>query len=206
MLKILGRKNSANVQKVLWACDELGIAFEREDYGGEFGKTRDAEYLSMNPNARVPTIIDGDLVLWESNSIVRYLANEYGDGSLYPNDFGARAMGERWMDWQLSTLGPAIHGVFWGLIRNKPEERNLEAIAKSRQATSEALAMLDTFLGRTEFVSGPAFSVCDIPCGIFTYRWFTLDIEREDYPNLRRWYDALCERPAYRTHIMLPLT
>jgi glutathione S-transferase len=206
MLKILGRKNSANVQKVLWACDELGVPFEREDYGGEFGKTRDAEYLSMNPNARVPTIIDGELVLWESNSICRYLASEYGDGSLYPNDFGARAMGERWMDWQLSTLGPAIHGVFWGLIRTKPEERDADAIAKSRKATSESLAMLDTFLGRTEFVCGSNFSICDIPCGIFTYRWFNLDIEREDYPNLKRWYDALSERPAYRTHIMQPLT
>ena len=206
MLKILGRKNSSNVQKVLWCCDELGVPFEREDYGGEFGKTRDADYLSMNPNARVPTIIDGDLVLWESNSIIRYLANKYGDGTFYPNDPGERARGERWMDWQLSVLQGAIHGVFWGLIRTKPEDQDMDAIMASRQATADALVMLDTFLGRTDFVCGSKFSICDIPNGIYTYRWFNLDIEREDLPNLRRWYDQLTERPAYQKHVMQPLT
>ena len=209
MLKILGRKNSSNVMKVLWCCDELGIPFEREDYGGKFGKTRDPEYLAMNPNARVPTIIDGDLVLWESNSIIRYLANKYGDGSLYPADPGERARGERWMDWQLSVLNGAIHGMFWGLVRTKPADRDMDHIRASRQATADALAMLDTFLGRTDFVCGPRFSICDIPVAIYTYRWFNLDVDgtpREDMPNLRRWYGALCERPAYRQHIMQPLT
>ena len=114
MLKILGRKNSSNVQKVLWCCGELDVPFEREDYGGEFGKTCDAAYLAMNPNARIPTIIDDDLVLWESNSILRYLANKHDDGKLYPKDPGERARGERWMDWQLAVLRDAIHPVFWG--------------------------------------------------------------------------------------------
>ncbi len=114
MLKILGRKNSSNVQKVLWCCDELGIPFEREDYGGKFGKTKDAEYLAMNPNATVPTIIDDDLVVWESNSIVRYLANKYDDGTLYPKDPKERALGELWMDWQISVLRGAIFPMFWG--------------------------------------------------------------------------------------------
>jgi glutathione S-transferase len=206
MLKILGRKNSSNVQKVLWCCAELNIPFEREDYGGEFGKTKDAAYLAMNPNARVPTIIDDDLVLWESNSIIRYLANKYDDGTLYPKDPGERACGERWMDWQLSVLGPATHGVFWGLIRTKPEDRDMHAIGASRQNTADALAMLDIFLGRTDFVSGSGFSICDIPVGVFVNRWFSMDIEREELPNLRRWYDRLGERPGYRQHIMVPLT
>ena len=206
MLQILGRKNSSNVQKVLWCCDELGLPFEREDYGGAFGKTKDPAYLAMNPNARVPTIIDDDLVLWESNSIIRYLANKHDDGTFYPKDPGERARGERWMDWQLSVLGPAIHGVFWGLIRTKPEDRDAKAIAASRQNTADSLAMLDTFLGRTDFVCGPRFSICDIPVAIYVYRWFTLDIEREDMPNLRRWYDQLTQRPAYRRHVMQPLT
>ncbi len=206
MLKILGRKNSSNVQKVLWCCGELGVPFEREDYGGKFGKTRDAEYSAMNPNATVPTIIDDDLVVWESNSIVRYLANKYDNGTLYPKDPKERACGERWMDWQLSVLRDAIHPMFWGLVRTKPEDRDMSAILASRQNTALALAILDTFLGRTEFVGGSRFSICDIPAGVFVYRWFNMDIEREELPNLRRWYDQLGERPPYRQHIMVPLT
>ncbi len=206
MLKILGRKNSSNVQKVLWCCGELNVPFEREDYGGEFGKTKDAAYLAMNPNSTVPTIIDDDLVLWESNSIVRYLANKYDDGALYPKDPGERACGERWMDWQLSVLRDAMHPMFWGLVRTKPEDRDMDAIKASRQNSADALAILDTFLGRTDYVCGSKFSICDIPAGVFVNRWFSMDIEREDLPNLRRWYDQLGERPAYQQHIMVPLT
>ena len=126
MLKILGRKNSSNVQKVLWCCDELGLAYEREDVGGSFGKNRDPEYLALNPNGLVPTIIDDGFVLWESNSIIRYLAAKHGRGTLYPEDLRARALAERWMDWQLSVLGPAIGPVFWGLIRTPPGKRDQE--------------------------------------------------------------------------------
>ncbi|MBT5458749.1 MAG: glutathione S-transferase family protein [Rhodospirillaceae bacterium] len=206
MLKILGRRNSSNVQKVLWCCGELGVPFEREDYGGVFGKTRDDSYLAMNPNSRVPTIIDDDLVLWESNSIIRYLANKYSDGALYPSDPAARGQGERWMDWQLSILGPATQAAFWGLVRTAPEDRDMDAIMESRQNSADAMAILDRYLGQTDFVAGSEFSICDIPVGVFTFRWFNMDIEREDYPNLRRWYDRLRERPAYQEHIMNPLT
>ena len=178
MLKILGRKNSSNVQKVLWCCGELGIPFEREDYGGPFGKTRDAAYL----------------------------ANKYGDGALYPTDPAERGRGERWMDWQLSVLGPATHGVFWGLVRTAPEDRDMDAIRKSRQDSAAAMAILDRYLGQTEFAAGSNFSICDIPVGVFTFRWFNMDIEREEYPNLRRWYDRLGERAPYQEHIMNPLT
>ena len=206
MLKILGRKNSSNVQKVLWCCGELGVPFEREDYGGKFGKTRDAEYSAMNPNATVPTIIDDDLVVWESNSIVRYLANKYDDGTLYPKDPKERALGELWMDWQISVLRGAIFPMFWGLVRTKPEDRDMSAIQASRQDTADALAILDTYLGRTDYVGGSRFSICDIPVGVFVYRWFNMDIEREELPNLGRWYDRLGERPAYQHNIMVPLT
>ena len=206
MLKILGRKNSSNVQKVLWCCGELGIPFEREDYGGKFGKTKDAEYLAMNPNATVPTIIDDDLVIWESNTVIRYLANTYDDGTLYPRNPGERATGERWMDWQLSVLRDAIFPMFWGLVRTKPEDRDMSGILASRKKTADALAILDNFLDRTEFVSGSRFSICDIPVGVFVYRWFNMDIEREELPNLRRWYDRLGERPPYQQHVMVPLT
>lgn len=206
MLKILGRKNSSNVQKVLWCCDELNIPFKREDYGGDFGKNKDADYLALNPNGRVPTIIDEDLVLWESNTIVRYLANKHDDGTLYPIDPEERARGERWMDWQLSVLRDVTHGMFWGLVRTKPEDRDHDAIAASRQRSADAFAILDRYLAETKYAAGSRFTVCDIPAGIFVHRWFGLDIEREDYPNLLRWYKNLGNRPAYQKHVRVPLT
>ena len=206
MLKILGRNNSSNVQKVLWCCAELDVPFEREDYGGQFGKTKDPEYLAMNPNSLVPTMIEDDFVLWESNSIIRYLAAGHGKGTLHADDPQTRAMGERWMDWQLSVLGPAMHPVFWGLVRTAPEDRDNEAIARARDNVATKLAMLDTFLGRTAYVAGPSFTVGDIPVGIVAYRWHTLDIEREDYPNLKRWFDAISARPGFQEHIAIGLS
>ncbi len=205
MLKMIGRASSANVQKVLWLCDEIGLAYEREDAGLHYGRTRDADYIAMNPNSTVPTIIDDGFVLWESNSIVRYLCNKH-KSDLYPNDIKERALAERWMDWQLAVYGPAMAPVFQGLIRTKPENRNMEAIKAGRDRWSKAVAILDRYLGETEYLAGPRFTIGDIPCGIMTYRWFALDIEREDYPNVRRWYDALAQRPAYREHIMITMT
>ena len=206
MLKILGRNNSQNVQKVLWCCDELDIRFEREDYGGQFGKTKDAEYLDMNPNAVVPTIIEDGFVLWESNSIIRYLAAGHGAGTLYPTDLRNRALGERWMDWQLSILGPAMHPVFWGLVRTAPGDRDNAAIARARDVLTTKMAMLDTFLGRTGYVAGDSFTVGDIPVGIATYRWYNMEIEREDHANLKRWFDDLSARPAFRKHVAIGLS
>ncbi len=206
MLKILGRKNSSNVQKVLWCCDELGIAYEREDVGGEFGKNREPEYLALNPNGLVPTIIDDGFALWESNTIIRYLAAKHGSGSLYPADLQARALAERWMDWQLSTIVPASHPVFWGLVRTPPEERDQAAIAAGRDKLAGVMKILDNQIANADYVAGSAFSVGDIPVGITTYRWFTFDIEREELPSLKRWYDRLTKRPAFEQHVMIGLT
>ena len=205
MLRIIGRKTSSNVMKVLWACAELGLDFEREDLGGPFGGNDSPEYQALNPNGRVPTIVEDDFVLWESNSIIRYLAHEHGNGTLWPTDARTRARGERWMDWQLSVMSPVMVPVFWGLVRTPEAERDMDAIAKARDQLTDAMAILDRYLGETEFVAGPEFSVGDIPVGIGTYRWFALQIEREDYPNLKRWYDALTERAGYREHIMNPM-
>jgi glutathione S-transferase len=206
MLKILGRNNSSNVQKVLWCCEELGLKYEREDVGGPFGRNRDPEYLALNPNGLVPTIIDGDFVLWESNTIIRYLAAKHGNDTLYPTDLRARAMGERWMDWQLSVLGPAIMPIFVGLIRTPPEKRDQAAIAAARDKSATALKMLDGFLGRSDYVAGASFTVGDIPVGITTYRWYTFEIEREDFPNLKRWYERLSTRPGFKKHVMIGLS
>jgi glutathione S-transferase len=206
MLKILGRNNSSNVQKVLWCCDELGLKYEREDVGGPFGRNRDPEYLALNPNGLVPTIIDGDFVLWESNTIIRYLAAKHGEGTLYPRDLQTRAMAERWMDWQLSVVGPAMMPIVVGLIRTPPEKRDQAAIAAARDKLATAMKMLDSFLGRSDYVAGASFTVGDIPVGIMTYRWYTFEIKREDFPNLKRWYERLSTRPGFKKHVMIGLT
>lgn len=206
MLKILGRKNSSNVQKVLWCCAELGLDFEREDVGGQYGRNRDPEYLALNPNGLIPTVIDDGFVLWESNTIIRYLAAKYGDETFYPADVQTRAKGERWMDWQLSVVAPTIWPVFAGLIRTPPEERDYAGIANARDKLADVMKMLDDALARTDYVAGSSLSVGDIPVGIMTYRWFTLDIEREDMPNLQRWYDRLTRRPGFQEHVMIGLS
>jgi glutathione S-transferase len=206
MLKVWGRKNSANVQKVMWGIGELELAHERIDIAGAFGRNREPAYLGLNPNGLVPTLEDGDLVLWESNTILRYLAGLHGKGTLEPADPKARARAGQWMDWQLSVLGPAIHETFWGLVRTPPEKRNLAAIEASKAKTTAAIRILDAQLAKTAYVAGDAFSMGDIPVGIFGYRFHALVPERPPLPHFERWYEALAARPAFRDHILsMPL-
>lgn len=206
MLTILGRKNSSNVQKVLWLCGELAIPFQREDYGGPFGKTKDAAYLAKNPNALVPTIEDDGFVLWESNTILRYLANKHQATQLYPTDLRKRADVERWMDWSATALGPAITPMFLGLYRTPEPQRDKAAIEASRLRTADAIKLLDGHLADRSFVAGDGFSLADISMGMFVYRWFNFPIERPEYKNARAYYDRLAQRPAYKEHVMQPIT
>ena len=206
MLKIWGRKNSINVMKVAWACDEMGVAYDRVDVGGAFGGNRDPEYLAMNPNARVPTIEDQVLVLWESNAIVRYLAAPYGNPGLLPADNQARWSAEQWMDWQQTTLHPPATKLFWELIRTAPEDRDLEGIEGARKSCGEAWTLLDETLAKRDFLAGAEFSMADIPLGAAAFRWFAFDVDRPATPNVRAWYERLCQRPPYQTHIMNPMT
>jgi glutathione S-transferase len=207
MLKIWGRNTSANVQKVTWAVGELGLEHERFDIGGAFGKNREPAYLAMNPNGLVPTLQDGDFILWESNAVVRYLAREYGAGTLEPTDPKARARAGQWMDWQLSVVAPAIFAAFWGLIRTPEGKRDLAAIAASQAKTIETMKILDSQLGKTAFVTGDRFSMGDIPVGIMAYRFRQLCSERPDMPNLERWYAQLQTRTAFKEHVeAIPLS
>lgn len=207
MLKIWGRNTSSNVQKAMWAVGELELEHERFDVGGAFGKNKEPAYLAMNPNGLVPTLQDGDFILWESNTIVRYLAREYGAGSLEPADPKARARASQWMDWQLSVVAPAIFGAFWGLIRTPVEKRDLAAIAASQSKTTEAMKILDAQLGKTAFVAGDQISMGDIPVGVMAYRFRQLCPERPEMKNLDRWYAALQTRAAFRQQVeAIPLS
>ena len=205
-MKIWGRNNSINVQKVLWCADELGLEYERVDVGGAFGGTREAAYLKMNPNALVPTVEVDGLVLWESNTITRYLAAKHGKGKLCPADLGKRAEVERWMDWQLSALHKDMATVFWGLIRTPAEKRDPAAIAAAAKSLSELWARLERNLEGKAFVGGSEFTMGDIPIGCMAYRWYNLPIERAELPAVRAWYERLTTRAPYRKNVMIPMT
>lgn len=204
-LKIWGRKTSANVQKVLWACEELGLEYERFDVGGPFGGNDKPEYRVMNPTGLVPTVEDGGQILWESNSITRYLGRKYGMGKIYPQDLAEAAKAERWMDWQLAHLGPAFSPVFWGLVRTPPEKRDPKAIAEAAKQTGKLWRVAESQLAKTKYLNGDNLSVADIPLGAFIYRWFALPIERPELLNLAAWYKRLCERPAFKAQIMIEI-
>ena len=207
MLKIWGRNSSSNVQKVMWAVSEIGLPHERIDVGGSFGKNREKPYLAMNPNGLVPTLEEDDgFTLWESNSIVRYLAAKH-KSSLEPADLRARAQAQKWMDWQLTVMGPEIGPLFMGMVRTPPAERNAKAIEDSKAKTGDAARILDEQLGRTEFVAGDAFSYGDIPVGIMVRRYRDLAPERPALKNLDRWFAAIAQRPGYQQHVAaIPLT
>jgi glutathione S-transferase len=160
----------------------------------------------LNPNGLVPTISDGGFVLWESNAIVRYLAARHGMGTLCPEDLAERADADRWMDWQMGTLWSSFRPAFVGLIRTPPEKRDPDYIATAISKTSENLAMLDAHLAARDYVTGPVFTMADIPLGVTAYRWFNLEIERPPMPNLEAWYERLCARSPYEAAVMLPLS
>jgi glutathione S-transferase len=209
MLKILGRANSVNVMKVLWVADEMGLAYERSDVGGAFGGNDQPWYRAMNPNGVVPTIDDDGYVLWESNSIVRYLAAKHAAGRLWPTDPATRGAAERWMDWQLTTIQGGMTTLFWGLIRTPEEKRDLAAIEVARTATATLWQRLDAHLASRAFVAGDNFTMGDIPVGCMAFRWMELPFRRDDLPampHLRAWYERLLARPAYQKNVANPMT
>ena len=201
MLKIYGRVTSSNVMKVLWAAGELGLEFERIDAGLSFGVVDTPEYRAMNPNGRVPTIVDGDLVLWESNAIVRYLAAKHGAGGLWPTDPAARADVDRWMDWQQTTQNPAFTPVFWGLVRTPEGERDHKAIAAAVEQSIGMMRILDARMEGRTWLGGDALTIGDIAFGPAAHRYFNLPFERPDLPHVRAWYERMLARPAYAQHI-----
>jgi glutathione S-transferase len=205
MLKIWGRTNSVNVKKALWAAEELGVKYERIDAGLQFGVNKTPEYLKMNPTGLVPTIEDDGFVLWESHTIVRYLAAKHGMGTLCPADLQARADAERWMDWAF-TFQRAMRDVFWGLIRTPPEKRDLKAIEEGRKLSAQLLAVPESVLSHRDFVTGNRFTMGDIPLGCEVQRWMRVPIERPAFPAVQAWFERLCARPAFRKIVDIPLS
>ncbi len=207
-LTIWGRRNSVNVMKVLWLLEELGLEYDRIDAGGSFGRTRDADYAAMNPNATVPTLVmPNGYSLWESNSILRFLCRtQKGGNAFYPEAPEARADVERWMDWTLASINEPMRTIFWTLVRTPEAERDMAAVARARDAAERLWRMLDAQLGKCGWASGGDFSIADIVLGCFAHRWFALPIQRAELPALRGWYERLLTRPGYTKWVAVELS
>ncbi|MEI2418380.1 glutathione S-transferase family protein [Orrella sp. JC864] len=205
MLKIWGRISSINVQKVVWAAQELRVPFERQDAGGKFGGLDTPEYVRMNPNKLVPVIDDDGFILWESNAIVRYLASRHGAGELWPGDLRTRADADRWMDWQATEFAPGMRDAFMQLIRTPQDQRDDDLIAASVARSNRHALLLEDWLYNRDYLTGKAFTVADIAVGAQAHRWLGLPIERPETPRLQAWYQRISQRESAQGVLTLPL-
>ena len=204
MIEVLGRATSANVQIVMWALAELGLDYKRHDVGGAFGGTNTPEYLAMNPNGLVPVIKDGDLVLFESAAILRYLASKYGDQAFYPTDSAHRAKLDVWAEWTKSSFYPVLlQGLFYPLVRFDPAILDRDALAASAGEMKALATMLNDRLGAGPWIGGDDFSFADIVVGSLLFRYYDMEFDKADLPHLQAYYDRLSARPAYAGHVMV---
>lgn len=204
MLKVWGRANSANVQKVMWAIAELGLPHQRIDAGAAYGKLDTPEYGAMNPNRLVPVLDDNGFILWESNAIVRYLCETYGRGTLASQDRHEFARADQWMEWNATSIQPEVIGTcFLGFIRTAAADRNLAAIEAAAKRAGDRFALLNADLATRPYVGGTRLTMADIPLGTMMYRYYTLPIARPSLPNVEAWYARLAARPAYSANVMI---
>jgi glutathione S-transferase len=217
MLTIWGRPTSARTQKVLWALAETDIEFEMilasgtmgpegsvDKGNAPYGIVDTPEYRAMNPNGTVPTIKDGAFTLWESNSIIQYLAMKYAPDAMYGDDLETFASASRWMDWEGNVFLPHQHTLVMHLVRLPPEDRDPAEVEGARQALLGPLRIIEDQLAQTPYIAGDRFTMGDIPVGMRVHRWFLFDLETPDLPNMRRWYDVIRQRPAFLEHIADP--
>ena len=204
MLEVWGRKNANQVIQILWALSELGVEYKRHSIGTESGDLETKEYKSLNPNSKIPTIRDNGFVLWESHAVIRYLAKQYGTGSLYPDDPQKAALSDQWMTWSTDSFMGTFFPVFWQLVRTEEKDRDYRKVVEMAQHSAKILKVLDDHLVMNDFVVGDQFTFGDIPLGVLIHKYFVLDIERPSLPGVEAWYERLKERPAFKEHAMQP--
>ncbi len=208
MITVWGRENSTNVKKVLWCLEELQLRYQRIPAGGQYGLNRDPAYLAMNPNGLVPCLRDEatGLVLWESHSIVRYLAAQYGQNTLWQAQPAARAVGEKWMDWTIGALTEPYRGVFISLVRTPAEQRDSALIARSTAECNTQLGIVDGTLAQQPWLSGAQFGLGDIAFGPVAYALLNLNLELTPYAHLQDWFARVSARPAFAKTVAIPLS
>ena len=198
-ITLWGRDTSANVQKVRWALGELGLSYEHIPLGGKYGGNKSPDYLAMNPNGLVPTLRDGELTLWESHAIVRYLVATYGAGGLWPEAPVVRAECDRWTDWTATTFQPAWIDVFWKFYRTPEVQRDMATVDKLVAASERCFGIMDGQLAKNRFLAGDGLTYADLVSGIAMFRWTTMGLPSiQAHGNVARWHDELRARPAYR--------
>jgi glutathione S-transferase len=207
-LTIWGRSNSVNVMKALWCLAELDLPFERIDAGMQFGRNDQDDYLAMNPNGRVPTLVDGDYVLWESNSVMRYLCMAYGKGTpIYPQEPKRRAAVDRWLDWTLSTVQPVDRPVFWALVRTPKDKQDMAKIQNDADAEAPVWAIADRQLSTRRYFEGDEFTIADIAVGAFARRWLGFEgVTKPKYEHVARWFADIASRPTFARQLATPMS
>lgn len=204
MLTVYGRATSSNVQAVMWGIDELGLEIERIDCGEGFGGLDTPEFLAMNPNGKIPVLRDGEVTIFESAAILRYLARAYGTNGFWPADPERRARVDQWAEWAKQNVANAFTGpIFWRVVRTPVERHDIPAIDAAVSRLVESLSIAEVQLQKHDWLAGDYLTPGDLHLGHILYRYFDIDIKRPDLPALRRYYDRLCTRPAYQTHVML---
>jgi glutathione S-transferase len=203
-MKLYARRTSSNCQKVLWFLGELGLEVEFVATGGDAGGLDAPAYRALNPNGRVPTLVDGELALWESHTILRYLAAKYAPERFWSSDPAERSRFERWMDWSQAQLDVSFMDLFWGHWRTPEAQRDVAQNQRLLARCGHYLRVLDGALADRRFLLGDALTLADVPAGALMYRYANLDVTDALPPNVARWYAALCERAPFRTHVMLP--
>jgi glutathione S-transferase len=194
VIRLLGRQTSGNVQKVIFCLEELRVPYTREDYGRQFGNTLTDAYRKLNPNSKVPTLIDGELVIWESHTILRYLAALHGP-ALTGATPGERTLVERWMDWLLGALNTPYVAVFKD-AKKPAAERAADFAAQSADLIAQ-LKILDGHLAGRNFVALDRFTIADMALATITKRCLEFPIERPACPALERWQQTMDARPAF---------
>lgn len=202
MIEIWGRANAYNVLKAIWMLRELDLEFRHHDLGSRAGDLETPEFLALNPRGRIPVIRDGEAVIWESNTVLRYLAGRYAAGGLWPRDPFERSLADRWMDWELATLQPDFIDLFWGFYRTPEADRDAAAIADAARRCERDYALLDSHLCRYPYLGGERFTMGDIPAAVSLYRYFEMGYEVAKPAALMQWYERLSDRPAYRETVM----
>jgi glutathione S-transferase len=202
-MKLWGRKDGSNVIKVLWCLGEIGVEYERIDWGGKFGGNDDPEYRAKNPNGRLPTLeLDDGFTLWESGAVTRYLCAEYSLGNLCPSDNRARAAADKWMDWSSLNMA-AFNRVFLDhYFTLPPEQRDQAAIDTAVEAAIPMYDILEKHLANQPYLCGDTMTMAEIPAGSLTHRWLHWLPNPPSHPNVKAWYDRLAARPAFQTHVI----
>jgi glutathione S-transferase len=203
-ITLWGRRSAFNVQKVLWALGELRLDFDHRNAGGPFGGLDELSFLAMNPHGRVPVLVDRDVTIWESHSILRYLGARYGPTEIWPRLPSTRSLADRWMDWSLATLQPDFMRLFWSYFRTPERSRDRQVIDQALQACDRHFRLIDAHLQSQAFLAGPEFTLGDIPAGTSLYRYFEMGLEVPRHPHVTKWYGRLSAKSAYQEHVMVP--